>query len=126
MARRYPRYKTFDLTAAAERAPAQPTLQSLAYELAALVGTEAQRAFSASLDWTQPTHVLRQRYQDKIAAERQLVIDNQPCAYIDAWLDDQPATEADDLAALAQAGYDPDWEAFERETRATHESVRPY
>jgi len=122
--KRYPRWKRFDLDA--DRTPVQPSLQSLAYDLAALIGPEAQRAFSADLDWTAPTHTLRQHYQDKIAAERaQLEIDNQPCAYIDAWTDDTPATEADDLAALAQAGYDPDWEEFERDTRATLESVRP-
>lgn len=94
----YPRNKRFDLLAAEQHATDTPTLQSLAFELAALVGPDRQQEFSASLDWTAKTHLLVQCYQDKIAAERQLLIDNEPCAYIDAWLDDTPATETDPAA----------------------------
>ena len=66
MTKKYPRWKRFDLDAAEDRTPAQPSLQSLAYELAALIGETGQREFSASLDWTAKTHLLIQKYQDKI------------------------------------------------------------
>jgi hypothetical protein len=96
--KKYPTWKRFDMDAAAERTPALPSLQSLAYDLAALIGPERQKEFSASLDWGRSTPALVAAYQDKIAAERQqLETDNEPCAYIDAW-NDTPATEADNLA----------------------------
>lgn len=97
--KRYERYKRFDLDRTEEQRPSRPSLGMLALELASIIGETKQKEFSRSLDWTAPTLTLIEAYQNKIGAERQLLIDNQTPPEVDAWFGD--VNEADDAAVLA-------------------------
>lgn len=77
----------------------RPTLTYLAMVLEGIVGKERQQAFSKSLDWTQPVFALVDQYEKKIAAEKQLLIDNTTPPEVDAWSGTH--AQADDDAVLA-------------------------